>query len=118
MAGYESLRVIKRDQLMRNAVELGRYFKESLFGLKEKHEIVAGVRGMGLILGIELGPRGNKALAAKRAERVMQLSFEAGLLMSRVGIYDNTIRVTPPLVVTKAQIDTFIQRMDEILTEI
>src|SRR5437867_6611882 len=115
VAGYESLRVIKRDQLMKNSAEVGRYFKERLSELMDRHEIVADVRGLGLILGMEIGPRKEKVVASKRAERVMELGFEKGLLMSRVGIYDNVLRISPPMVVTKGQVDIFVDSMDEAL---
>lgn len=114
-AGLESLKVTKRDRLVKNSAQLGDYFLRRLSMTTERHAVVAGVRGLGLILGIEIGPRNDKTLAAKNAERVMGEAFKRGLLMSRVGIHDNVLRISPPMIVTKGQIDTFVERMDESL---
>jgi 4-aminobutyrate aminotransferase len=84
------------DGLMANAVEVGNYLKEKLAQLKNKHAAIKDVRGLGLMVGAELAD-------AELRDRVVRAAFESGLLL--LGCGENTIRFSPPLIVTKNEVD-------------
>ncbi len=115
VAGLESLKVTKRDHLIKQSSELGGYFLARLLDLRKSHDNVIAVRGLGLILGVEIGPRHDKAASARNAEKVVRESFKRGLLITRIGIHDNVLRISPPMTVTREQIDTFVERFGESL---
>jgi 4-aminobutyrate aminotransferase len=82
--------------LMANAAEVGNYLKEKLTRLKNKHSAIKDVRGRGLMVGAELAD-------AELRERVVRAAFESGLLL--LGCGESTIRFSPPLIVTKNEVD-------------
>jgi 4-aminobutyrate aminotransferase len=82
--------------LMANAAEVGSYLKEKLTRLKNKHSAIKDVRGLGLMVGAELAD-------AELRERVVRGAFENGLLL--LGCGESTIRFSPPLIVTKNEVD-------------
>ena len=116
VAGIESLRVIKRDSLTEKAGETGRYLRDELLTLSKVHNEIERVRGLGLIVGMEIGPKEDHEEAKKRATSLIKLCYENGLLLIQVGIHGNVIRITPPMLVTRGQVDTFVKRMDAALT--
>jgi 4-aminobutyrate aminotransferase-like enzyme len=115
VAGFESLKIIERDGLTEKCAETGRYLKDRLNKLSKSHEGVEQVRGLGLVIGIEIGPRSDRELAKKRAARLVKNCYANGLLVIRVGIEGNVIRITPPMIVTRDQADAFVERMDAAL---
>jgi 4-aminobutyrate aminotransferase len=88
------------DGLMKNAAEAGTYLKEKLGRLKSSRSALADVRGMGLMVGVEF-------VSAEERERVVLASFEKGLLL--LGCGERVIRFCPPLIVSKAEIDTAVE---------
>jgi 4-aminobutyrate aminotransferase len=75
---------------------------------------VGEVRGLGLMLGIELvRDSQTKEKAPDVRDRVLQRAFERGLLV--LGAGDNTIRLSPPLVITRAQCDWALEVLEECL---
>lgn len=115
VAGYENLRVIKREDLIRRSQELGKYFLGRLHEQKQKHGVVKGVRGIGLILELEPRCKSPATDGAETSRKIFELAFEKGLIIATNGTHKHMIRISPPMVVTKEQIDTFIERMDEVL---
>lgn len=88
--------------LLDNVNEVGEYFIEELKKLDK--EVIADVRGKGLMVGLELTEPG--------AEYVNKLR-EAGFLINCTA--DKVLRFVPPLIITKAEIDEFVKALDEIL---
>lgn len=104
-AGLAVMQTIFAEDLLANAEKMGSYLKERLLALKNKHDIITEVRGLGLMIGIELGQE--KALEVKNR------LFEKGLLTGSVGT--TVIRLLPPLIVTKDDIDIFVKALEEVL---
>ena len=104
-AGLAVLRTIESDGLLVNASELGAYLQERVVGLG--HPRVTGVRGRGLLIAITL----NEPVAASAMARAR----EAGFLVNAVG--PDAIRLAPPLILTQAQADTFLDALPGILDE-
>jgi 4-aminobutyrate aminotransferase len=86
--------------LMANAAEVGSYLKEKLTRLKNKHSAIKDARGLGLMVGAEFAD-------AELRERVVRAAFESGLLL--LGCGESTIRFSPPLIVTKNEVDIAVE---------
>lgn len=101
----ESLRVIIEEKLSEKSAELGKYFLEKLRTIKSKH--IKEIRGKGLFIGIELLPE------AGGARRFCEALKEEGLLCKET--HENVIRLAPPLVIEKDEIDWAFERIKKIL---
>jgi 4-aminobutyrate aminotransferase len=108
---------IEEQKLMDNCTETGGYFRGRLEELKDKHELIGDVRGMGLMQAIELvEDRKTKAPAAAQAAMMMEATRENRILVGKGGLYGNVIRVTPPMNIGKSDVDNFITALDKSLT--
>ncbi len=105
--GYAVLSTIINDGLCENAATLGEYFFERINALKEKIPVLEEVRGKGLMIGIQF----NKPIA----KELNQMLFARKYLLGTVG--DNILRVLPPLIITRKDIDGFISVLEELLCE-
>ena len=91
---------------MENAAEVGAYFLEKLRQLAEKYPVIGQVRGEGLVLGAELvEDRETKEPADRLAALVVYRAYELGLLFYDTGIHSNVLEFTPPLIITKEDVD-------------
>ena len=110
--------LIEDQRLGANAEETGGYLKDKLLELQEKHPLIGDVRGMGLMQAIELvEDRNSKAPATAATLRVMEAARENRVLIGRGGIDGNVIRISPPLNITRSDVDDFIGALDASLTE-
>ncbi len=104
---------IEEHNLLHNTEEVGAYLKGRLLELKDKHPLIGDVRGMGLLLGIELvEDRTTKAPATAAALRVMEAARENGIMVGRGGLYGNVVRLSPPMNIGRGDVDEFICRLD------
>lgn len=119
MAGAKAvLDVIEEERLVQNALEVGNYFQDGLRSLKEKHAIVGDVRGKGLMQALELvKDRQTKEPAVQELNKFMEASKREKLLVGKGGLYGNVIRMSPPLNITKADVDEAVQKLDRALAE-
>jgi acetylornithine aminotransferase len=100
----EVCKMLVEDNIIQHTHNVGAYFKEKLFGLKNRHAVVADVRGIGLLLGMKLTIDG-----ASLVTRCMQKGFLINC------IQDNILRFVPPLIIQEEEIDRLIKCLDEIL---
>jgi 4-aminobutyrate aminotransferase len=106
-----------RESLMKNAEAVGAYMMDGLRALMDKHALIGDVRGRGLMIGVELvRDRHTKERATKERNAVVQECFRHGMLV--LGAGRNTIRFSPPLVLTKEQADIAIKIFDDALTKV
>src|SRR6476469_6030124 len=104
---------IEEQKLMDNCTETGGYLRGSLEELKEKHEIIGDVRGMGLMQAIDLvEDRKTRTPASAQTAQLLEATREHGLLVGKGGLYGNVIRVTPPMNIGRSDVDNFIQLLD------
>jgi 4-aminobutyrate aminotransferase-like enzyme len=97
-----------------NAKLIGGYLKEKFLELQEKHKIIGEVRGMGLMLGIELvRDRKTKEPAAKELLAMMDLCKDRGLFIGKGAMAGNVIRIKPPMCITKEDADFICKTLDE-----
>ena len=105
-AGAATIGSLNEDKLVENASNLGGYFKDGLLKLKEKHRIVRDVRGLGMMLALEL---------RFDVRNLLLDGIRHGLLMLYSG--KNILRLLPPLVMDKETISQALETMDELLSE-
>jgi 4-aminobutyrate aminotransferase-like enzyme len=105
---------IEEQDLLRNTEEVGRYLKGRLLELQEKHCLIGDVRGMGLLLALELvEDRVSKTPAVAATLRLMEAARDNGILLGRGGLYGNVIRFSPPMNISSLDVDEFISRLDK-----
>ncbi len=104
-AAHATLDVIEEECLMENATRIGERLLANLRDLAAESRLIGDVRGLGLMIGVELvKDKASKARAKEEANLVMQECFKRGLLVLTCG--PNSIRFSPPLVITAEQADT------------
>jgi 4-aminobutyrate aminotransferase len=98
--------------LLQNAAEVGEYLKAGLEKLKEKYDCIGDVRGMGLMLGVEfVTDKASLKPDVELRDRVETAVFERGLIL--LGAGTNSIRWSPPLILTKENVDVALEIFDE-----
>jgi 4-aminobutyrate aminotransferase len=98
--------------LVKNSAEVGAYLKAGLERLQKKYDCIGDVRGMGLMLGVEfVSDRTSNKADAELRDRIEVACFERGLIVLGAGA--NTIRWSPPLIITKENIDVALEIFDE-----
>ena len=105
-AGIATIETIEEGHLLQRAIEMGQYAQEVLRSLKEKHSAIDHVRGIGLMIGIQL-TRPGAAIVAKCLEKGLRINCT----------HDTVIRFMPPMIVTKEQIDEAVGIFDSVLSE-
>jgi 4-aminobutyrate aminotransferase len=101
-----------RSSLVKNSAEVGAYMLDLLKGLMDRHQIIGDVRGRGLMIGVELvRDRTTKERATDERNKVVDECFKRGLLV--LGAGRNSIRLSPPLVLTRSQAKTAVGILDQ-----
>lgn len=118
-AAIKTLSIIREKKLCERAAELGAYAKIGLNRLKNKYKIISDIRGMGLMIGIEFS-LGKNIIPKIVYESVMvtiisELLKKHGIITGFTENNPSVLRMEPPLIVTKEQIDYFISCLDEVL---
>ncbi len=117
-AGMAVLDVIEREELQRNASELGNRLIAGLRGLQHEHGIIGDVRGLGLMLGVELVlDRAARSPAPDQAAYVCNRLRERGILIGTDGLDHNVLKIRGPMVLAPADADFFIEELDRVLNE-
>jgi len=116
--GLATLEVIDEEGIQENAHDVGGYLKEALLELQNKHNLIGDVRGMGLMLGIELvTDRVSKEPASAECAAVVEQAKHMGLLLGKGGLAGNTIRLKPPMCITRDDADFIVAVLDECLSK-
>ncbi len=103
----ESIKVLIEENLPQRSAELGKYFIEKLGKIQSSH--IKEIRGKGLFIGIELKKE------AGGARRFCEALKELGMLCKET--HENVIRLAPPLVIKKVEIDWAVERIEQVLTK-
>ncbi len=119
-AGQATLNFIKKNQLAEHVHQMGVYFMDQLKCIQKEVVSIGDVRGRGLMLGIEMinpskQPNGHGSYPAypELARKIQQECFKRGLILEIGGRYSTVIRLLPPLIITKSQIDDVLHRLNE-----
>ena len=106
-AGLAALRILIEERLVANAEQVGRYFRDGLESLLGRGEVVE-VRGLGLMLGLRFADAG-------ATRRFVEGALARGLLLGWTLHCDNLIRITPPLILTRSEVDEALEKMRDAL---
>jgi len=105
---------IEEENLVTNAAETGAHLRGRLEELKHKYSLIGDVRGMGLMQALELvEDRESKQPSPAGTNALMEEARKRGLLLGKGGFYGNVIRMSPPLNISKADVDEAVRILDE-----
>ncbi|HJZ68458.1 MAG TPA: aspartate aminotransferase family protein [Blastocatellia bacterium] len=112
-AALATIRVIEENDLPKNARVVGDYLRSKLEELKDKYPVIGDVRGMGLMQAIEcVKDRATKEPDPQSVLRVFEETRRRGVLIGKGGLWGNVIRIGPPLIASKSDIDELIAALD------
>jgi len=103
----EVLKVIEDEKILNHVKEVGGYFLDLLQQLDARHGCIVDVRGVGLMVGLELD-------SADLAKAVQKAMLDEKIIINRT--HEKVLRFLPPYVVTKKQVETVVQALDQILS--
>jgi acetylornithine/N-succinyldiaminopimelate aminotransferase len=106
-AGVATIHTIAEQHLLENAREMGEYLHGKILALKDRYAFITEVRGLGLMRAFDL--------AEPNAQQIMDRALEHGLLITNAG--PSTIRMIPPLILTRADVDEATEKLDQALSE-
>jgi alanine-glyoxylate transaminase/(R)-3-amino-2-methylpropionate-pyruvate transaminase len=116
-AGLAVLDVIDEDGLQENSRVLGKRLKDGIRELAKHHQLIGDVRGMGLMLGVELvRDRGTKQPAKQETAALLEAAREMGVLLGKGGLDGNVLRIKPPMCISAEDADFTIDVLDRALT--
>ena len=111
--------IMRRERLEENALRIGALMKSRLLEMMEESPYVGDVRGMGLVMGVELvKDKKTKQPAPDLTRRLIDLAAELGLLVGSVGVFGNVIRVAPPLVISEAEANESLDIFEKALSRL
>ena len=117
--GNAVLDVIENEELQKNSLDVGKYFYDELMKIKPKYKIIGDVRGQGLFIGIEL-VRDHETLepADAEASNIVEEMKNMNVLLSTDGPYHNVIKIKPPIVFNKDNVDTVVNNLKEVFSNL
>ncbi|MCM2258021.1 MAG: acetyl ornithine aminotransferase family protein [Vicinamibacteria bacterium] len=111
-AARATLRLLTDGGLIENAARVGEFLQRRLRQRLERHAVVGDVRGLGLMIGVEIvKDRTSREAAPELRQRILEAAFARGLLL--LGCGKSTIRLAPPLIVDEATCETAAHLLDE-----
>jgi 4-aminobutyrate aminotransferase len=118
-AGLANIEVMQEERLPQESARKGEHALGRLREMAERHQLIGDVRGLGLMIGVELvRDRATKEPAAKEAAAVRRLAREAGVLFGVGGQLGNVVRIQPPLVIEDAALDHALDVVEQALTTV
>ncbi len=111
--GMAVLDVFDQENLLQHVTEVGEYVTQGLIQLQSKYELIGEVRNRGLFFGLEMvTDRKSKDPATTEAKQLVNRMRENGILISKIGRYDNILKMRPPLIFSKDNADLLITTLD------
>jgi alanine-glyoxylate transaminase/(R)-3-amino-2-methylpropionate-pyruvate transaminase len=118
-AGLAVMDVIDAEGLQENARVVGGRLKSGLERLMRSHPLIGDVRGLGLMLGVELvRDRATKEPAKNETLDMLEAAREAGVLIGKGGLDGNVLRIKPPMCITKADVDFALDVFDRAFSSV
>jgi 4-aminobutyrate aminotransferase-like enzyme len=128
-AGLATLEVIEKQGLVANSKAMGQRIRTGLERLKLKHEMIADIRGLGLMFAIEIGRPKNGLLDKLKWGMIEKMSqglmpqmvviplFKDHGILSMVSGFNNVIKFIPPMILGETEVDYFLSALDQVLDE-
>ena len=111
--------VMERENTPQRCAVSGARLREALEEFKKRFAFIGDVRGMGLMQGIEfVEDRKTKEPSAKKTTAFLEACKKQGLLIGKGGLYGNVVRIAPSMLISKAEIDDGVKRMERALAEV
>jgi 4-aminobutyrate aminotransferase apoenzyme (EC 2.6.1.19) len=118
-AAIEVLNIIEKENLLERAKEIGRLEKERLNELKEKHDIVGDVRGIGAMVAVEfVKDRETKEPATEETSAIVKECMKNGVAIASAGVHGNVIRFLNSLVITDEQLEEGFDVLDRAIAKV
>ena len=117
-AALANINFLQRENIAAKALRDGEYILAKLETLQRDYPIIGEVRGVGLMIGVELVADDGSSPSSARADAVRSFCFEKGLLVGVGGVDGNVVRLQPPLVITGEQIDFALDVLEQSLAAI
>jgi 4-aminobutyrate aminotransferase-like enzyme len=109
---------MEQENLPARATETGNYAMAKLRDLRKQNPLIGEVRGLGLMIGVELVKDEKLTPATSEAEAIRDGLLRQGVLVGVGGVYGNVVRFQPPLIITRPQIDRAIASFAAALQEV
>ena len=115
--GMAVLDVLEEERLLDNAIEIGGVVATGMRELQSRHEIIGDVRDKGMFFAMELvEDRDSKAPAAEATGRLVNMMRENGVLISRIGRYNNVLKLRPPMPFGRDEAQLLLATLDDCFT--
>lgn len=118
-AALANIEVIQEEKLVKQAATIGEYMIRQFKDMKEEHRIIGDVRGLGMMIGIEMvKDKETKRPAPKETELICKNAYEKGLALIRYGYYGSVLRIHPPLIITKEQVEIGLEIIENAISQV
>src|SRR5436305_2606635 len=117
-ASHANIQVMQEENLPARAAETGEYAMKKLRDLQKQNPLIGEVRGLGLMIGVELVRDEKLTPANPEAEAIRDALLRQGVLVGVGGVYGNVVRFQPPLIISKEQIDHALAAFATALSEV
>src|SRR6266704_332035 len=117
-AALANIEFMEKENLPARATETGNYAMSKLRGLHKQNSLIGEVRGLGLMIGVELVKDEKLTPATTEAEALREALLRQGVLVGVGGVYGNVVRFQPPLIITRQQIDKALEAFAAALAEV
>jgi len=113
------LDVMEAENLPENSRLMGEYAMKRFLELKQTYRFIGDVRGKGLVIGLEfIDPKDGYSPSPAITSQVVEKCAERGLLLGKVGLYGNVVRVAPPLIITQEELDLAVDIFAAVFAEL
>jgi len=118
-AALATIQVMEEEASPAHVAEVGAHLRRGLEWLQEKYPLIGDVRGMGLMQGVEMvRDRQTKEPATQEVAHLFEATRERGLLIGKGGLYGNVLRIAPPLIATRDDVDQALEILDHAFAEV
>ena len=108
MVALQLLNIIERQKLLKHVEAVGNYLMEQLKKLQKEHSAIQEVRGLGLMIGMELD-------SADLAKAVVKQMLERGVILNRTD--ETVVRFLPPYLITRKHVDVVMDQLEQVFTK-
>lgn len=116
-AALKFLEILQRDKLAERAVKMGRLLKQKLEAIHKQYDLIADIRGVGLMVGAEVADSNNTP-AAELTDTILEQMKDAGYLLGKTGPGRNVLTFMPPLIIEENEINEAVDALDGTLQKL
>ncbi len=120
VAALTNIEVIEEEKLVENSAKMGVYVKSRLMEMMEDHRLMGDVRGIGLLIGVEVvKDKDSKEPGVEEADKICASAFQKGLYLVNMGSFGTrALRIAPPLIINKEQADVSLEILESAISEV